>query len=201
MMRKIKNQQQTVVEYLDLNLREWILEFELSDFEASVANLLQIPRKIFASNAKSHFWAFLQVFLQNCEIGFILQQSNSKKNHENVIDLALIGYWEKEQYVIPLWILKDLLLGFEILPVKDILILDSKKINCTTSVLTDEELSLEDNQTLYLMVFCNDFFHKQKIYFKLEKNQISLLNYSREIEFFQRIAQAFIPELDGSEDS
>ena len=197
----MKNQQQTIVEYLELNHREWIIEFELSDFEASVANLLEIPEKIFTSNSKSHFWAFLRVFLQNCEIGFILQQRNSKNIDDNVIDLALIGYWEKEQYIIPLWILNDLLLGFEILPAIDILILDSKKILCTTPVLTDEELSLENNQASYLMVFCNDFFHQQKIYFKLEKDHLSLLNYSREIEFFQRIAQAFIPELDEPEDN
>lgn len=196
-MRNIRNKllQQSINDYLDLTNKVWLVEFEATDFGASLSKILELPLTIYKKNVKTHFWAFLKVFLQKCEIGFILKQSINDNPGLGTINLALIGYWEEKQYAIPLWILKDILLGFEIIKSNSFLILDSRTHTWAQSILiSNNNKSIDENSSLILLN--EDFFIGQKIYLKLDKGQIFVSDYFNELEFFKRIAQTEIPNLD-----
>ncbi|MFX0205935.1 MAG: hypothetical protein ACFFDT_08100 [Candidatus Hodarchaeota archaeon] len=196
-MRSVRDKllQQSINDYLDLTNKVWLVEFEVTDFGASLSKILELPLTIYKENVKAHFWAFLKVFLQKCEIGFILKQSIIKSSNLGTINLALIGYWEEKQYAIPLWILKDILLGFEIIASDSFLILDSEPHYWSQPILISNKIKpIDENSSLIL--FSEDIFIGQKIYFKLDKGQIFVSDYFNELEFFKRIAQTEIPDLD-----
>ncbi|MFX0050170.1 MAG: hypothetical protein ACFFAJ_06305 [Candidatus Hodarchaeota archaeon] len=196
-MRNVRNKllQQSINDYLDLTNKIWFVEFEVTDFGASLSKILELPLAIYNKNVKAHFWAFLKVFLQKCEIGFILKQSINDNPGLETINLALIGYWEEKQYAIPLWILKDILFGFEIITTDSFLILDSELQYWTQPTLISNNNKLKDENSS-LVLLGEDFFIGQKIYLKLDKGQIYVSDYFNDLEFFKRIAQTEIPELD-----
>ena len=124
-MSKLKNQSsQSIHDYMDFPHRIWTVEFEISDFGASLTSLLELPLQIYILDSKSFFWSFMKQFLQNCQISFILRKYDSA---DDCIELALIGFWETKQIAIPLWILNENLLGFEIITL-NFTILDSETL-------------------------------------------------------------------------
>ncbi|MFX1282543.1 MAG: hypothetical protein ACFFB5_02775 [Promethearchaeota archaeon] len=193
-MMKKKLKQQSINDYLDLEQREWIVEFEIGDFGASFANLFELPAKIYRIQSKNCFWNFLKVFLQDGEISFILRKYDPNDSNSDRVELALLGSFENKQFAIPLWIMKDLLLGFEIIPSKGYIILNSKPLMWSPTHLTDFNSS--HNKESGLIVLSDDFFQGQKIYFKLKRGQIMPTRYFNELEFFDRIARTKIPEID-----
>ncbi|MFX0182596.1 MAG: hypothetical protein ACFE95_05885 [Candidatus Hodarchaeota archaeon] len=195
-MRNIRNQlhQQSINDYLDLANKAWLVEFEATDFGASLSKILELPPRIYNANVKSHFWAFLKIFLQKCEISFILRYSTKPFSGSEVIHLGLIGYWDGKQYAIPLWIFKDMLLGFELVT-SNFMILDSEPLTWSVpALITKETNPLVKNPSHVILK--DDIFVNQKIYFTLDKGQISIADYSGEFEFFERIAQTKIPEYE-----
>ena len=202
-MKKKKNQihQRSINNYLNLSYRTWIIELEIGDFGASIANLLELPLKIYESNAKAHFWTFLQIFLRKCEIGFILKQSKGRFSSSDTINLALIGYWEDKRYAIPLWFLNELLLGFEIIHTDECSILDSEPLSCNleTNFYTNEISKLD--KIPEILLFEDDLFQGKKIFLKINKGNISVSEYFDELGFLERIAQTEIPEIDKLKDN
>ncbi|MFX0211830.1 MAG: hypothetical protein ACFFDT_37995 [Candidatus Hodarchaeota archaeon] len=197
--KKIKLKQLSITEYLGLgNLaKKWFLEFEISDFRASITNLLKLPQKIYEPRKKTFFLTFMISFLQRCEISFILRKTNLFDTKFDRIDLALLGYWEKRQYAIPLWIIKDLLLGFEVIPNEHFEILDSEPLTWSQGITATKNQRNSSSMTeSNFIVVSNDFFQGHKIYFKLEGSTINVSRYFNELEFFDRIARAKIPEID-----
>jgi len=200
-MRNIRNQlhQKSINDYLDLANKAWFVEFEVTDFGASLSEILELPLRIYNANVKTHFWAFLKIFLRKCEIGFILRHSTKQKSGSEVINLALIGYWEEKQYAIPLWIFKDILLGFELVTSDFFMILDSEPLTWSTpTLITNKTNSLVKNPSL--VILNDDIFINRKIYFTLDKGQIFISDYFDDIEFFERIAKTEIPEFDELEE-
>lgn len=197
-----KNSQQSIYEYLNLNHQAWFLEFEVGDFGASITNLLELPQKIYETRRKTFFLAFMCSFLQKCEISFILRKPNLDDSKFDRIDLALLGYWEKRQYAIPLWIMKDLLLGFEVIPDEHFEILDSEPLTWSQGITATKNQRNSSPLAVSNLVILNDddFFQGQKIYFKLEGSNINVSRYFNELEFFDRIARAKIPEIDELDD-
>ncbi|MFX0171148.1 MAG: hypothetical protein ACFE9L_04450 [Candidatus Hodarchaeota archaeon] len=196
-MRNVRNKllQQSINDYLDLANKAWFVEFEVTDFGASLSKILELPLTIYKRNVKAHFWAFLKIFLQRCEIGFILKHPIDNNSDIGAINLALIGYWEKKQYAIPLWILKDILLGFEIINSDSFFILDSEPhIWSQPTLIDNKNKPLDENFNLILL--SEDFFIDQKIYLKLDRGQIFVSDYFDELEFFKQVAQTEIPDLD-----
>ncbi|MFX0014773.1 MAG: hypothetical protein ACFFB2_00765 [Promethearchaeota archaeon] len=199
---KGKFKQHSIHDYLELGTRVWILEFEIGDFGASIAKLFELPQEIYDSRKKSFFWTFIKSFLQTCEIGFIIRQSNPRNSEYDTIELTLLGYWETKRYAIPLWILKDLLLGFEVISVDYFQILDSEPLiwNHRNFLTIDWNYSLKNTEPTRI-VYDDELFQGQKIYFKLEGNHIKISRYFNEVEFFDRIARTIIPEIDELNDT
>lgn len=197
MVNKKKLKQQSIHDYLGLGHRIWFLEFEVGDFGASIANLFELPLEVYKMRAKTFFWAFLQVFLQKVEISFILRQSIQKDSSFDRIDLALLGYWENNQFAIPLWIMKDLLLGFEVIPAEHFVILDSEPLTWSRPIsITNKHIDSSRKEEFDIIILSDDFFQGQKIYFRLEGGHIVISQYLNELEFFDRIARTNIPEID-----
>ena len=192
--------QVSINNFLDLGHSAWFVEFEIGDFGASIANLLELPQKIFDQRAKTYFWAFLQLFLQNCEISFILRPSDPNISNPERIELALLGYWNENQLAIPLWITKNLLMGFEIITEDDYVILDSEPIIWSTRVSQEKWRTNSRNSNRDFIYLTDDIFQGQKIYLKIEKGQIVVSNYFNELEFFSRIAMTSLPQLDKLQD-
>lgn len=183
--------QQCINAFLELKQRVWFVELEIDDFGIKIANLLDLPQEVYEKNVKIHFWAFLRIFLRKSKIGFILNQSNICKNYS--FDLALIGKLDNNEYAIPLWIVNDQLLGFEIIESKNYSIIDSELLRWVPVVSRKDDLK---NEKTSLIMICEDIFLKNKIYLKIVQRTISVSNYSNDHEFFNRIADTFIPELD-----
>ncbi|MHA2244295.1 MAG: hypothetical protein ACXADY_04960 [Candidatus Hodarchaeales archaeon] len=198
-MKKQQNQE-SINDYLDLRHQIWFVEFEIGDFGASVANLLELPQEIYDLRIKENFWAFLRLFLQKCEISFILRPSYLNKSNPDRVELALLGYWENKQFAIPLWIMKDLLLGFEIISLDNFIILDSKSLNWSPPVSLENNKIYSQYKNLDLVFLSDDIFQGQKIFFKLEKSQINVSKYFDEYKFFNRISNTHLPKSDELED-
>jgi len=110
------------------------------------------------------------------------------------VNLALIGQWEGKCYAIPLWILRDLLLGFEVIASELFTILDSEEIYWPSIRFFNNSTQKKDCS--YVVFLEEDIFHDQKVFLQLKKNQITLSKYYDEIGFFELIARTKIPELD-----
>ena len=153
-MIKLKKQliQQSINDYLDLRHRIWFVELEIGDFGASVANLLELPQEIYDLRIKENFWAFLRLFLQNCEISFIFRPFYLNNSNPDRVELALLGYWENKQFAIPLWIMKDLLLGFEIISSDNFIILDSEPFNWSPPVSLEKEKIYSQYKNIDLVI-------------------------------------------------
>ncbi|MFX0085007.1 MAG: hypothetical protein ACFFAU_04970 [Candidatus Hodarchaeota archaeon] len=192
----IKDNQQSIHDFLELPHRAWLLEFEINDFGASLSSILELPQKIYKKDNKRIFWSFIKEFLSQCSISFILRKYTSPKNIHDNIELALIGYWEKIQMAIPLWILNDLLLGFEIISTEEYCILDSEPLKWDfLGQYKQYRISSQNSQSTF--VFSDDeLFKDNKMFFKISDSKISISEYFNELEFFERIAQTIIPELD-----
>ena len=193
-----KSNQKSIHEYLDLSHRAWFLEFEMRDFGPSVTKLLELPQEIYQTRQKAFFLAFMNSFLQKCAISFILRKSNLEDSKFDRIELALLGYWEKRQYAIPLWIMRDLLLGFDVIFDNYFKILDSEPLTWSQEKIDNLKISPLTESSLAFLT--DDFFQGQKIYFKLEGSSISVSRYFNELELLDRIARAKIPEIDEVDD-
>jgi hypothetical protein len=202
-MKKKKLKQLSIHDYLGLGHQSkiWFMEFAISDFDASLSKLLELPQEIYQTRKRTFFLAFMNSFLQRCEIGFILRNLDSKVEQ---IELALLGYWEESYYAIPLWIMNDLLLGFEVIPYEQFKILDSELLTWPQrkNDITNQKLSLRSTES-NLIILDDDFFQRQnqKIYFKLQGSTINLSRYFNELELFDRIARTKIPEIDELDDT
>ncbi|MHA1967666.1 MAG: hypothetical protein ACW964_07685 [Candidatus Hodarchaeales archaeon] len=53
---KDKQTQSLVYDYLGFPYRNWHVEFESSDFGASLTEILELPLKVNEMNANLHFW-------------------------------------------------------------------------------------------------------------------------------------------------
>ncbi|WP_455141881.1 hypothetical protein [Candidatus Hodarchaeum mangrovi] len=194
----MKDKQDSIQEFLDLNHKIWIVEFDSTDFISSLPQILEIPSKIFRQKAIEYLWTFLQKFLQNSTIAFILRSDDSTKdNLASQVDLALIGYWNNKYYGIPLWIMQDLLLGFEIIEEEKFIILDKESLFFIDSS-NDYKTSFNDNETLIIVE--ENIFKKQKMFLEINNKNILITEYFNEIDFFERIASTVIPEIDNDLD-
>ncbi|WP_455463170.1 hypothetical protein [Candidatus Hodarchaeum mangrovi] len=194
----MKDKQDSIQEFLDLNHKIWIVEFDSTDFISSLPQILEIPSKIFRQKAIEYLWTFLQKFLQNSTIAFILRSDDSTKdNLASQVDLALIGYWNNKYYGIPLWIMQDLLLGFEIIEEEKFIILDKESLFFIDSS-NDYKTSFNDNETLIIVE--ENIFKKQKMFLEINNKNILITEYFNELDFFERIARTVIPEIDNDLD-
>jgi hypothetical protein len=193
-MRKKEIIQQTISEFLELSHKAWFIELEIGDFGASISDLLQIPLHILEKNLKFHFWMFLKQFLTTCHIGFIQRTFNKYESGSETVNLALIGQWEGKNHAIPLWILRDLLLGFEVIKPELFMILDTEKLYWPSiRILDDSKQKKEDSYVVFLK---EDIFSNKKVHLQLKNKHISVSKYYDEIGFFEWIARTKIPELD-----
>ncbi len=192
----IKDNQQSIHDFLELPHRAWFLEFEISDFGASLSSILELPHKMYKKDNKRIFWSFIKEFLSQCSISFILRKYTSTNNIHNNIELALIGYWEKIQMAIPLWILNELLLGFEIISAEEYSILDSEPLRWDFLGQYKQYKISSQNSQSYFVFLDDELFKDNKMFFKINNGKISISEYFNELEFFERIAQTIIPELD-----
>ncbi len=201
-MSKMDNQsnQLSIHDYLDLPHRTWFVEFEISDFGASLPSILELPPKIYELDKKMIFWSFLKEFLLKCKIGFILRKYTSHTDTHEDIELALLGGWENKQIAIPLWILQDVLLGFEVITPKTFLVLDSEPLKWNSPVLNKQSRCISQNKQCNLEMYDSDLFQNRKLNFKINRGRISLSEHYNELEFFERIAQTLIPELHETPD-
>ena len=67
---KDQQTQSLVYDYLGFPYRDWYVEFESSDFGASLVDILELPPIVYEMNTMLHFWAFIKHFVHNCEICF-----------------------------------------------------------------------------------------------------------------------------------
>lgn len=193
-----ESNQKSIHEYLDLSHRAWFLEFEMRDFGPSVTKFLELPQEIYQTRQKAFFLAFMNSFLQKCAISFILRKPNLEDSKFDRIELALLGYWERRQYAIPLWIMREILLGFDVISDNYFEILDSEPLTWSQGKIDNQKISVLTESTLAFLT--DDFFQGQKIYFKLEGSYISVSRYFNELELLDRIARAKIPEIDEVDD-
>ena len=193
---KHKNTNITIQDYLELFHKSWMVEFDVSDFGASLSALFELPLQIYASQAKDFFLRFINELLRKASISFI--QRKSKITAKNSINLALVGYWNQAQFAIPLWILDDVLFGFEILSEQNYKILDSFRLeylSFDSSIINQYDVL---DKEIYFSSLSNSLFNKNTIYFEIHQASISIANnlYSSELAFFERIANTIIPEID-----
>jgi hypothetical protein len=140
----------------------------------------------------------MKQFIQNCEISFILRKYNSSE--EECIELALIGLWENQQIAIPLWILNEKLLGFEIILPSKFSILDSEPLIWNSPSLRSNQTNFSQISEEKVTILAEDIFKNDKIFFKIYRNEISISEHYNEVDFFERIASIIIPELDEIEE-
>jgi len=183
--------QQSIHDYLSLTDRSWVVEFEVFDFGASLTSCLELPPLIYAMSPKAHFWAFMHVFLQTCEISFIERRSLS----ENHVEMALVGLWNFNLVAIPLWILHKRLLGFEVIQSREFEIIDSIPLKWSRTI---HQLDFEPIQPMEHLeyIFENDIYINNRLYLRVDNKRIFISEEIDEQEFFERIAKTDIPELD-----
>ena len=183
---------QSIHKYLDLFHR---VEFRCEDFGASLSSLLELPISIFNNQEKDFFLRFLNTFLEKCSISFILRDP-SNLGH---IDLALTGFWNMKKIAIPLWILDDTLIGFEIIQAKgQYQIIDSLPLYWKTPVTQQTSKELARSETKEITVLDANVFCGNTIYLKIKQKSIMIANINPfdDLKFFERIASAVIPEID-----
>ena len=189
----------SIQEFLHLSERSWFVEFDLSDFGASLCALFELPFSIYHSQGKAFFWTFVDQFLQRSAIGFILNNKlNNDLNQEPKIDLAFIGHWENRELAIPLWIMSDILVGFEILSDGQYFVLDAFPLSWQSPFLPKlkNNSPKDDNAEIYVL---NDkIFQEKTLYLKITGGNIFVSDFNRidELKFFERIATTIIPEID-----
>ncbi len=186
--------QQSIQDYLRLTDKSWVVEFEIFDFGASLTSFLELPPVIYALNPKAHFWAFMENFLKYCEIGFI--RRTPEPSSDEHMEMALVGWCNNEQVAIPLWILHERLLGFEVIASSEFDILDSIPLKWITNDLPEQSNQYFLPMTSDEFIIQEDFFLKSKLFLRIDENQIFLSVEIDEEEFFKRIAETDIPELD-----
>jgi len=188
--------QNSIYDYLDLPHRTWCVEFESNDFGVSLTSILELPPSIYALNKKMHFWVFMQRFLEACEISFIFHQYEQNEPIKDSIELALIGSWNYKQYAIPLWILNDTLLGFEIISSEDYIILDSEPLTWNLQINPDKTHVYSELNNYKIIVLEDNLFHKQKMCLKIKWREIFVSEFYNELKLFERIAQTEFSNLD-----
>jgi hypothetical protein len=191
-MRIHYSKTQSIHSYLDLLHRPWYVEFGCEDFGASLSSLLELPISVYNNQAKEFFLAFIDKVLYKCSISFILRGPGH-------IDLAITGYWKKKKIAIPLWIMNDTLIGFEVIPEeRQYKILDSFPLHWKTPVIQQTSFIVTKSETSENIVLDNDIFCGDTIYLKIEKNNLMIVNIdqSNDLKFFERIASVVIPEID-----
>jgi len=189
----------SIQEFLHLFERFWFVEFELSDFGASLCALFELPSSIYHSQVKAFFWAFIDQFLQRSAIGFILNNKLSGDlNQEPKIDLAFIGYWENQEFAIPLWIMSDILVGFEILSEDQYSVLDAFPLSWQSPFLPKWKINTPKENNAEIYVLNGEVFQDETLYLKITGGNvfISDFNWIDELKFFERIASTIIPEID-----
>ena len=191
-MRNHYSKTQSIHSYLDLLHRPWYVEFGCEDFGASLSSLLELPISVYNNQAKDFFLAFIDKVLHKCSISFILREPGH-------IDLAITGYWKKKKIAIPLWIMNDTLIGFEVIPEEhQYKILDSFPLHWKNPVIQQTSYFVTKSETTEKIVLDNDIFCADTIYLKIEKNYLMIANidFSNDLKFFERIASVVIPEID-----
>ncbi|MHA1541753.1 MAG: hypothetical protein ACTSQH_02110 [Candidatus Hodarchaeales archaeon] len=186
---------QSIHKYLNLFHRPWYVEFSCEDFGASLSSLLELPISIFNDQEKDFFLGFLNTFLEKCSISFILRDP-SNLGH---IDLALTGFWNMKKIAIPLWILNETLVGFEIIQDEShYQILDSFPLYWKTPVSHQTTGGYTRSETNEKIVLDTDIFCGNTIYLKIKQKNIMIsnINPQDDLQFFKRIASAVIPEID-----
>ncbi|MHA1941915.1 MAG: hypothetical protein ACW97P_09330 [Candidatus Hodarchaeales archaeon] len=188
----------SIQDYLKLFHKAWMVEFDVRDFGASVSTLYELPLQIYASQAQDFFLVFINIFLNNASISFIQKKGSIIEPNKINIDLAIVGYWNNEQYAIPLWILEETLFGFEIISGDNYEIRDSFQLEWTSF---NSHLSCQhwvSDEEIQFSTLSNSLFNKNAIYFEINKSKISIANhqYSSELAFFEKIANTMIPEID-----
>ncbi len=192
-MSKMTNllKEQSISDFLDLTQKIWFIEFESADFGSSLVNILELPLIMYQTNSINHFWSFLSKFLLNCEIAFISKDSKS-------IDIALIGICNDEPIGIPLWIMDDILLGFEVKSIKNYIILDRLPLKWyPPTIITGSKQNLHKKDATSI-ILSDGLFQKKKIYLKIENNQIFISEYLTDQEVFERIVNVDIPDSNDS---
>ncbi|MHA1994596.1 MAG: hypothetical protein ACW97Z_08660 [Candidatus Hodarchaeales archaeon] len=178
----------SIRDYLKLDLHSWMVEFDVSDFGASLSTLFELPLPIYLSQAKDFFWKFIIHFFQDCSISFI------QRDHQDSINLALIGHWKNKKLAIPLWIMNDTLIGFEILPDGIYSVLDSFSLNFESPFnhLTPNAKNKD------FLVFDNEVYYGNTLYLKIINDSLILSDFHQidELAFFKRIASTVLPEID-----
>ena len=190
---------QSIQEYLQLYHRAWFVEFDLSDFGASLSSLLELPSSIYHSQTKAFFWEFMNQFLQKSSINFILNKDPSHADpQESKIDLALTGYWENKEYAIPLWIMNDILIGFEIISSDRYHIIDSLSLKWNSPYLPSSGFIKNTSDTDKIYVINSNLFTGNSLYLKISHGVVFISDFSQEdeVNFFKRIASTVIPEID-----
>jgi len=191
-MRNAYSKTQSIHNYLDLFHRPWHVEFEVKDFGASISSLFELPISVYNNQAKDFFLAFIDKVLHKCSISFILRDPGH-------IDLAITGYWKMNKIAIPLWIMNDTLIGFEIIPEdSQYQILDSFPLHWTNPVIQQTSNIVPRSETNEKIILDSDIFCGDTIYLKIEQNIIMIANIDalNDLKFFERIASVVIPEID-----
>ena len=191
-MRNHYSNTQSIHSYLDLLHRPWYVEFGCEDFGASLSSLLELPISVYNNQAKDFFLAFLDKVLQKCSISFILRDPGH-------IDLAITGYWKKKKIAIPLWIMNNTLIGFEVISEEhQFKILDSFTLHWKNPIIQQTNKIVTKTETNINFVLENDIFCGDMIYLKIEGSRLMIANKDRsdDLKFFERIASAVIPEID-----
>ncbi|MHA1975218.1 MAG: hypothetical protein ACTSW1_19685 [Candidatus Hodarchaeales archaeon] len=187
--------QVSVNEFLNLNTRNWTIELDARDFTLTLSKLMEIPLKIYKKSYKDYLLQFLRLFLEEARISFILRHNEGKhKPMEPHIDLAIVGCCENKKCAIPLWVMHDLLIGFEILKNEDYTILDSENLNYKTF-----HDNINFNNSSYhntLIEFEDEFFQGSKLCLEINNGEVWFSKYFNDTLFLERIANTPIPELD-----
>jgi hypothetical protein len=183
----------SIHDYLNLDIYSWFVEFDVRDFGASLSSLLELPLPIYLSQARDFFWKFLSKFAVNCSIAFIL------RNDQDSVDLALLGIWDDRQLAIPLWIVNDTLIGFEIITSLDFSVLDSSPLKFESPF--DQFTTIRLHEEFYTLN--SDVSISSVLHFRISDNCIHLSDYQQDYDlaFFEKIASTSIPELDKTDDS
>ncbi len=186
----------TIQDYLELFDKAWMVEFDVNDFGASLSALLELPIQIYSSQAHDFFLKFIDELLRSASISFVKRKL--KISDKMNIELALVGNWNNIQLAIPLWILNDVLFGFEIISEEEYEILDSFQLKWIYSDFCRNRQQRISDKEICFSTLSNSLFNKNTIYFGIHHSTISIANhnFSSELAFFERIANTFIPEID-----
>ncbi len=178
----------SIRDYLNLDLHSWLVEFDVSDFGASLSTLFELPLPVYLSQAKDFFWTFISHFFTDCSISFIL------RTDQDTVDLAFLGRWKNQNLAIPLWIMNDTLIGFEILPSVNYSVIGSYPLTFESPF---KKIS-QDTKNKKVIVLDNELYHGNMLYLRIIINSIILSDYQQidELAFFERIASTVTPEMD-----